>query len=197
MKMKIKNALKEVRKKTISSMDKVFNLKQIGTIGNVYSVRTIVGRYLKYSNDGTINNRLVNVKGVSIPYTSFFKIIWEQDVTKLLETELIYYGWAYIDKYDKGYKIKFKKSFLGEDGGLLPVSFFISHKTIEKYPIKKLVITRLAGISSMAKPVGFVFIYGKPRIYTSPQSQKKYVNFDVFNLDFVDINKDSPMPKSH
>ncbi|WP_455865014.1 hypothetical protein [Pantoea agglomerans] len=190
-----KDNAKDIKVNSPAIKNVSYNLKQTGSIGSVYSVRTIVSRYLRYFSDGSLNNRVINIKGINIPYVSFLKLIWEQKITDLPQHELVYYGWAYIDKHEKGYRIKFKKSFLNDRGELLPVSFFISYKTIENYPIKKLVMKRIASISSMMKPIGFVYVYGKPKIYTSPHNCRQYINFDVFNLDLVDLNKDSPMPK--
>ncbi|NHB91977.1 hypothetical protein [Photorhabdus cinerea] len=171
-----------------------YNLKQIGTIGKLYSVRTIVGRYLRYISDDSLKNRRINVKGQDIPYSSFLKSVWEQSLKSLPEYDIVYYGWAYVDRYEKGYKIKFKKGFKDNEGKILQASFFVSDKIIDKYPIKNLMIRRLAKISSMAKPTGFVFIYGKPKYFKSPKTGKEYINFDMFNLDFIDINKESPLP---
>ncbi|MEX0445702.1 hypothetical protein [Xenorhabdus sp. SGI246] len=172
-----------------------YNLKQIGFIGNVYSVRTIVSRFLRYSSDNTISNRSINISGMNIPYSSFLKLIWEQKLEDLPEYGLIYYGWAYVDRHEKGYKIKFKKGFKNELDEILPVSLYIGDKLIEKYPIKKLVTKRLSSISAEIKPTAFVFVYGKPRIYKSPKTLKEYVNFDLYNLDMVDVNKETPLPK--
>lgn len=186
----------ELKKKiNYKSKNLAYTFRQNGFISSVYSVRTIVSRYIRYFSDKSIENRLINISGKSVPYTSFFKLIWEQDLESLPEDSLIYYGWAYIDRYDKGYKVKFKKGFKNKDGVVLPVSFFISDNLIEKYPIKKLVTKRISSISSMSKPTGFVFIYGTPKLKKLATTSKEYVNFALYNLDMVDVNKDSPMPK--
>ncbi|WP_343553129.1 hypothetical protein [Pantoea sp.] len=183
------------KKINYKSKNLTYDLMQNGFISSVYSVRTIVSRYLRYYADKSIDNRLVNISGKSVPYASFFKLIWEQDLESLPENSLIYYGWAYVDRYEKGYKVKFKKGLKDKSGVVLPVSFFISNDLIEKYPIKKLVTKRIASISIMSKPTAFVFIYGKPKLKKSATTSKEYINFSLYNLDMVDVNTDSPMPK--
>ncbi|WP_312179835.1 hypothetical protein [Pantoea sp. CTOTU46764] len=182
-------------KRSYKSKSIEYNIKQTGFISSIYSVRTTVSRFLRYSADRTVGNRIINISGSSIPYPSFFKLIWEQDFESLPDHSLIYYGWAYVDRHENGYKVKFKKRLKNKLGVLLPVTLFIGDKLIEKYPIKKLVTKRISSISSMSKPTAFVFIYGKPRLYKSPTTSKEYINFDLYNLDMVDVNKDSPMPK--
>lgn len=191
------NLKKDELKKKINYKSKnlTYTLMQTGFISSVYSVRTIVSRFIRYSADKSIDNRLINISGKSVPYASFFKLIWEQGIESLPEHSLIYYGWAYVDRYEKGYKIKFKKGLKNKLGVILPVSFFIGNELIEKYPIKKLVMKRIASISSMSKPTAFVFIYGKPKLKESAKTSKEYINFSLYNLDMVDVNKDNPIPK--
>ncbi|PQQ29211.1 MULTISPECIES: hypothetical protein [Photorhabdus] len=172
------------------------NLKEIGNIGKVYSVRTIVSRYIRYIKDNTLINRKLNISGMDIPYSGVFKCIWEQKIDSLPEYGIIYYGWAYIDKYEgKGYRIKFKKKIKNSHGELLQTTCFISQKLIDKYHVKKLVIKRLSKIIQTQKSTAFVFIYGRPEIIRSKINNKEYVNFYVDNLDYIDINVDNPLPK--
>ncbi|GAB7195779.1 hypothetical protein [Dickeya undicola] len=169
------------------------NLKQVGSIGKIYSVRTIVSRYLRYYNDGSINLRKINVSGKDFSYKEILKRIDNQRIEDLSEFPLIYYGWAYIDKYDNAYRIKFKKNFL-VNSKEVPVTLFITNKIIDRYPIRNLMVKRMRKISNQAKPTGFVFVYSKPKLVESKKNGRVYVNFDVMNLDFIDINVDTPLP---
>lgn len=187
---------KEFKKNTQCKNKNIsYNLKQIGHFSNIYSVRTIVSRFLRYSSDNTIKHRFINIDGMNVSYSSFLKLIWEQSLKDLPDYGLVYYGWAYVDRYKEGYRIKFKKGFKSQSNNVLPVSVYIGDKLIEKYPIKKLIVKRLSSISAEAKPTAFVFIYGKPRVYRSDKTLKEYVNFDLYNLDMIDLNKETPLPK--
>ncbi|MDE9485274.1 hypothetical protein [Xenorhabdus bovienii] len=185
---------KSVEKKKYIVDNIFYNLKQIGEISKIYSVRSIVGRYLRYHRDGTLDNRKINVSGKNISYSSFFIQIRDQEFDSLPEYSVIYYGWAYIDKYDKYYRIKFKKSFIKENDKI-QVSFFVSNDLIEKYEIKKLIIKRMKKISLLPKPTAFVFIYGKPKIKITKEKDKKFINLEMKNLDFMDIDSNTPLPK--
>ncbi|REF26909.1 hypothetical protein BDD26_1617 [Xenorhabdus cabanillasii] len=169
-----------------------YYLKKIGETSKVYSVRSIVSRYLRYHRDGTLNNRKINVSGKDISYRSFFIKIREQAITNLPEDPAIYYGWAYIDKYDKGYRVKFKKTFTYKNEKI-KISFFIRDNLIEKYEIKRLITKRIKKISSLSKPTAFVFIYGKPKIKTIKEKNKKFINFEMNNLDYMDIDANHPL----
>lgn len=38
-------------------------LRENGSIGNIYSVRSVVSRYIRYKKDGSLEHRRVNIKG--------------------------------------------------------------------------------------------------------------------------------------
>nr|MDA3908943.1 hypothetical protein [Sulfurimonas sp.] len=60
-------------------------------------------------------------------------------------------------------------------------SFFISNEMIEKYEIKNLLVKRLEKISKSDKNICVVFIYSKPNL------KKQYINFNIDNLDLLEI----------
>lgn len=184
------------KKKNISRF-KDGNLKEKGCIGNIYSVRTVVSRYIRYRKDGTIDNRRVNVRGKDVYYKSIFKCIWEQDLENLPEHPVIYYGWAYINRLpsDQGYQIKFKKHFKKNEEDFT-TTVMIGDRLIESYKVRKLVTTRLERIFNKDKPTAFVFVYGKP-VENESQKGVKYANFSITNLDMLDINYDCPLPKEY
>lgn len=172
-------------------------LREAGSIGSIYSVRSVVGRYIRYRNDGSIDQRRVNILGKDIYYRSIFKCIWEQDLNFLPDYPVIYYGWAFVNRLhsDAGYQIKFKKKFR-KGGDKYTSTIMIFDSLIESYKIKKLVVTRLEKISSKERPTAFVFVYGEPKEKTS-RSGIKYANFSITNLDMVDINYECPLPKEY
>lgn len=173
------------------------NLRENGSIGTVYSVRSVVSRYIRYRKDGSIKFRRINISGKDIYYSSIFKCIWEQDLDDLPNFPVIYYGWAFINRLpsDHGYQIKFKKK-LKQGYDELTTTAMIADSTIEKYRIKKLMATRLDKIYQKELPTAFVFIYAQPEVNIS-RSDIRYANFNVKNLDMVDINYDCPLPKEY
>ena len=96
---------------------------------------------------------------------------------------------------DHGYQIKFKKK-LKQGYDELTTTAMIADSTIEKYRIKKLMATRLDKIYQKELPTAFVFIYAQPEVNIS-RSDIRYANFNVKNLDMVDINYDCPLPKEY
>lgn len=163
-------------------------LKKTGIIRNIYSVRMIVSRYIRYSKDGSIAHRFINIKGKDIYFKSFLKLIINQKIADLPDYQLIYHGWAYIDKYDFGYRIKFLYSLQNSNGEDLITSLFIYDNLIEKYEIKNLLISRIKKIVVLPRPKAYVFVYGKPELFKSKKNGKYYANFKVNNLDYIDVN---------
>lgn len=167
-------------------------LKETGFIGNIYSVRMIVSRYIRYTKDGSIDLRFLNIKGKDVSFKSFLRMISQQEISELPTHELVYHGWAYIDKYDLGYRVKFLNTLKGNNGEELSTTFFIYDDLIEKYEIKNLVISRIRKIVSLSRPKAYIFIYGKPKIVRSKKYEKFYANFKVSNLDYIDVNIEPP-----
>lgn len=168
-------------------------LGESGIVGPIYSVRSVVSRYIRYRSDETLEFRRLNIAGQDVPYASIFKCIWEQDLDDLPDHPIIYYGWAYVDrtKADNGYRIKFKKNFKRGDDSLI-TSCFVSDAFIENYKLKNLMAVRLSKIAKKDRPTAFVFLYGQPAIRTS--NERDYANFDLKNLDMIDVNYDCPLP---
>lgn len=188
---------KPVNKAKFVKRSKDTKLKENGSIGNIYSVRSVVGRYIRYKTDKSLESRRVNIQGKDVHYQSIFKCIWEQDLNNLPDYPVIYYGWAFVNRLplDDGYQIKFKKKFK-KDTEKYTSTVMISDRLIESYKIKKLVSTRLGKIINNESATAFVFIYGKPEVRES-NAGHKYANFSISNLDMIDINYDCPLPPKY
>ncbi|VVN97027.1 hypothetical protein [Pseudomonas fluorescens] len=169
--------------------------KESGSIGTVYSVRTLVGRYIRYRSNNSLSHMRININGKDILYRSIFKHIWDLDINTLPEHPIVFCGWAYINRLPKleAYQIKFKKPFI-VNGEKIKPTILISDSLIAAYKIKKLVITRLEKITKNEHPVAFVAFYGSP-IIKEIAPEKKYVNFLVDNLDMIDIAYSDPFPE--
>ena len=187
----------DIKKQKLQKKSKGAVIRENGSIGDIYSVRSVVGRYIRYKKDGSLNHRRVNIKGHDVHYKSIFKCIWEQDLQTLPEYPVIYYGWAFVNRLPSGngYQIKFKKNFKKADDDFT-TTVMIGDRLIDSYKVKKLVTTRLEKIIQKESPTAFVFIYGKPEENVS-KTGHKYANFSIQNLDMIDINYDCPLPKEY
>lgn len=184
------------KKGAISTRPYTPRLGESGLVGPIYSVRSVVSRYIRYRSDETLEFRRLNIAGQDVPYASIFKCIWEQDLNDLPDHPIIYYGWAYVDRMrnNNGYRIKFKKNFKRGDDSLI-TSTFVSDAFIESYKLKNLMAVRLSKIVQKDKPTAFVFLYGQPAVRTS--NGHNYANFDMNNLDMIDVNYDCPLPPKY
>ena len=54
---------------------------------------------------------------------------------------------------------------------------------------------RLSKNAQKDKPTAFVFLYGQPAVRTS--NGHNYANFDLKNLDMIDVNYDRPLPPKY
>lgn len=167
-------------------------LRESGSIGTVYSVRTLVGRYIRYRGDKSLEYRRVSISGNDVLYRSIFKCIWRQEFASLPDHPIVFYGWAYINRVSSlpAYQVKFKKPFI-VDGKEIKPTLLINDSLIESYKIKKLVSTRLANIINSSMQVAFVSIYGLPSIKEGKLG-RKYINFTMSNLDMIDISYNDP-----
>ncbi|MNE97509.1 hypothetical protein D3C80_1958700 [compost metagenome] len=77
----------------------------------------------------------------------------------------------------------------------LTTSSFVSDSLVERYKLKNLMATRLSKICQQAKPTAFVFLYGQPTVRTS--NGTSYANFELKNLDMIDVNYDCPLPSKY
>lgn len=188
---------KQVNKSQFIKRPKDAILRENGSVGNIYSVRSVVSRYIRYKKDGSLDHRRVNIQGRDVHYKSIFKCIWEQDLETLPDYPVIYYGWAFINRLPSGYgyQIKFKKNFKKAEEDFI-TTVMIGDRLIDSYKVKKLVTTRLEKIIQKEKPTAFVFIYGRPEENMS-QKGVKYANLPITNLDMIDINYDCPLPTEY
>lgn len=184
------------KKRAKSTRPYTTKLGESGIVGPIYSVRSVVSRYIRYRSDNTLEFRRLNIAGQDVAYDSIFKCIWEQDLNDLPDHPVIYYGWAYIDRTrkDDAYRIKFKKCLMrGTES--LTTSSFVSDALVDRYRLKNLMATRLSKISQEPKPTAFVFLYGQPTVRTS--NGTSYANFELKNLDMIDVNYDCPLPSKY
>lgn len=168
--------------------------RESGTIGRIYSVRSVVSRYIRYKKASELKLRRVNVRGRDIRYDQIFKPVEDIDVTELPDENRIYYGWAFVNRLqsDTGYQIKFfKRMHDGDEEVTVTVRIF--DDAIEQYEIRKLMRSRLESIAKLESPRAFIFFYARPEVRES--KGRLYADSIIRNLDMIDVNKQSPGPK--
>ncbi|AUI83416.1 hypothetical protein TE101_14485 [Alteromonas macleodii] len=182
-----KKDLKEVdltkKKKKSSRRGKSVTGEEFYGGSEYYSVRSLVSKFIRYKKDDSLSEHKINISGKDFSYKSQFKGVYQQPITALPEENLIYWGVAFIDYFEKKkyYKVTFGETF--EYGGVyIRPSFFISEKMITEYPVRNLVVKRLEKISKDNDKRAFVFIYSKPH-----PSGDSYINFELESLDYLEI----------
>jgi len=150
-------------------------------IKRFYSLRPVIKNWLNCRKNGQLESKHINFERL-ISYKDLFRGVYHQDIRYLKNENFIYWGKAFIDplKNKKGYKINFGEYLISEGEKKRP-SFFISNQMIEKYEVKNLLINRLEKIANSDKNICVVFIYSKPSL------NKKYINFNIDNLDLLEI----------
>lgn len=165
--------------------------RESGSIGHVYSVRSVVSRYIRYEHANALQFRRINIRGRDIRYDQIFRPIRDIDVSDIPDEDRIYYGWAFVNRLQKddGYRIKFfTRMHDGEEEVTVTVRIF--DDAIERYEIRKLMRARLESISQQESPRAFVFFYAHPTVRRS--NDREYADSIIRNLDMIDINKESP-----
>ena len=61
---------KNIKKPLFINRHKDAVLRENGSVGNIYSVRSVVGRYIRYKKDGSLEHRRVNITGRDVHYKS-------------------------------------------------------------------------------------------------------------------------------
>ena len=148
-----------------------------------YSVRSLVSKFIRYKKQGSLSKHKININGKDLSYKSQFKGIFKQEISNLPNSNLIYWGIAFIDYSEKNkrYKITFGDALKNNKKDIRP-SLFIPEKMIKEYPVRNLVIKRLEKTSKEKDKRAFVFLYSKPYL-----SGEEYINFKLESLDYLEI----------
>ncbi|MFA6197223.1 MAG: hypothetical protein WC656_11345 [Sulfurimonas sp.] len=170
-----------INKTSIKKTTNTSGYNQGENIRRFHSLRPIIKNWLNYRKNGILESKNIDFERL-ISYKDLFKGVYHQDIRFLGKENFIYWGIAFIDslKNKKGYQVKFTEYLISGELNKRP-SFFISNEMIEKYEIKNLLIKRLETISKSDKNRCVVFIYSKPTC------KKEYINFNIDNLDLLEI----------
>jgi len=172
-------------KSTLKSSGNSVGYSQSNNIKRMYSLRPVIKNWLKYRKANTLGKHYINMER-DIKYANLFKGVFRQNIDNYPDENLIFYGKAFIDKLkdDKGYRLKFLeplKITIDKTVQEIKPTFFVSKEMIENYPIKSLLTTRLKKIEEKKQNIAAVFIYSKPIL------NGKYINFNLNNLDLLEI----------
>lgn len=170
-----------INKPLSKKITKTTGYNQGENIKRFYSLRPVIKNWLRYRKNEELESKYINFERL-ISYKDLFKGVYHQDICYLGKENFIYWGKAFIDslKSGKGYKVKFAEPLESEGKRIRP-SFFVSNQMIEKYEVKNLLIKRLEKIAKSDNHICVVFIYSKPKL------SGKYINFDIDNLDLLEI----------
>lgn len=184
------NENNESRRRNAKNNNTNSNEKSLQT--NSRKISSLVTAFLKdekfevslpnpYSEDISLQDLFIEIKGQNINDL-------EQDCWR------IYYGRAWINKYDEFYQIKFD-SFLCDDAlkqnkqgdKKVRPTFFISNNLVENYPYKKFNEETMSGIAStkeIKRPPKMVFILADT---PALNAKAEHINFILEGLEYLEI----------
>ncbi|WP_025820429.1 hypothetical protein [Shewanella marina] len=167
----------------LNSSPKHTSIEKQASHPHYYSVRSLVTNFIKFRQQQTLENHKIKIETHEICYQDLFKGIYKQPLDKLPEQNCIYWGLAYVDynPQKQFYRITFIQTLTHNEQMIRP-SLFISEREIERYPVKKLLLSRLTNITEQKDKRAFIFVYGKPTLH-----EDRFINFKVSNLDHLEI----------
>lgn len=153
-----------------------------------YSVGSLVSRFGKYRKQGVDDVKMLSIKGFRLSYRHMFVRLAALDLEKAESHFRIYFGRAFVDRKDTGYAITFvAESAVLLDGKKYRPSLFVSDQQIAGAYSHTLFERKFKDLSERGRPDAWFFVYGKPE--PIDRGGKTYVNFKVYNLDFIDFRE--------
>lgn len=151
---------------------------------SIYSISPIVNRWIKYRGEDLLEENTIEIER-EISYKDLFRCVYKRDIANQGEDNYIYYGQAFIDrkKDNTGYQLTFtdKFTFKHKDKYIRP-KIFIQDEVIENYFVKNMLIRKIEKIVKEKRNVCSLFIYSHPQLI-----KDKFINFNIDNLDLLDI----------
>jgi hypothetical protein len=100
----------------------------------------------------------------------------------------VYFGRAFVDRKGTGYAITFvSEAAVALDGAKYRPSMFVSDERIAAAYSRRLFDRKFKDLSERGRPDAWFFVFGKPERVKI--AGKTYVNFKVFNLDYIDFRE--------
>lgn len=162
---------------------------------NFYSVGNLVSRWLVLRKEGRLAESHVHVGNMVTTYDRLFRGIYNQDTHKLEGEVHVYWGKAWAERMPSGdaYRLRFNES-LQVNGQPCRPSLLIFDDKIERYGLKKLLVSRLDAAIEQSKGACVMFILGAPVVVPGSDSTtstgsptRSFVNFKLPSLDMVEV----------
>ncbi|WP_206044970.1 hypothetical protein, partial [Oceanococcus atlanticus] len=151
-----------------------------------YAIKSLVSRFLFHRKNDLVASRMVRIRGETLSYGDLFKGVYHQDVERLPNSNRVYWGPAYFDrtKNDDGYRITFGEYLILDRQNIRP-TVLVMDSVLDRYPVKKLISTRIEEIRRQKSPRGFLFALGTPKVRLF--KDRSYVNIAIESLDHIDV----------
>lgn len=160
-----------------------------------YSVGTLVSRWLALRSEGRLADIQIQIGNLATTYERLFRGVYNQDAQSLEGATHIYWGKAWAERMPsgKGFRLRFNESFKVDNQPCRP-TLLIFDDNLEKYDLKKLLLSRLNAAIETSKGACVLFVYGTPIVVhdldsatvTAPYT-RSFVNFKVPNLDLLEV----------
>lgn len=160
-----------------------------------YSVGTLVSRWLALRSEGRLADSQIQIGTLSTTYERLFRGVYNQDAQSLEGAAHVYWGKAWAERMPsgKGFRLRFNESFKIDDRPCRPTLLIYDDK-LEKYELKKLLLSRLNAAIEKSKGACVLFVYGAPIVVhdlgsatsTAPYT-RSFVNFKAPNLDLMEV----------
>lgn len=153
-----------------------------------YSVGSLVSRFARYRKQGVDALKMLSIKGFRLSYRDMFVPLANLDLKDAAPHWRVYFGRAFVDRKDAGYAITFvPESAVVLEGKKYRPSLFVSDQRIANAYSRTLFERKFKDLSERKRPDAWFFVYGKPE--PVERGGKTYVNFNVFNLDYIDFRE--------
>jgi hypothetical protein len=153
-----------------------------------YSVGSLVSRFARYRKQGADAMKMLSIKGFRLSYRDMFVPLANLNLKDVASHWRVYFGRAFVDRKDTGYAITFvPESSVVLEGKMYRPSLFVSDQRIANAYSRTLFDRKFKDLSERRRPDAWFFVYGKPE--PVERAGKTYVNFNVFNLDYIDFRE--------
>ena len=153
-----------------------------------YSVGSLVSRFAKYRKQGVDAVKMLSIRGFRLSYRDMFVPLANLDLEDVASHWRVYFGRAFVDRKDTGYAITFvPQCAVVLEGKKYRPSLFVPDQRIANAYSRTLFDRKFKDLSERGRPDAWFFVYGKPE--RVERAGKTYVNFNVYNLDYIDFRE--------
>lgn len=185
----VSKQVEKIEKSTSSYTSSIKSIKnnsntQIKTRKNYMKISSLV---TSFENGENFEIQLPT--GSIVKLQNFFTEISGQDIDTFDDDFQIYYGKAWINKYNDGFLVKFDKKLRCGDIEVRP-TFFINKKDIENYPYEKFQIQQLDKLCGKTPKIVYLLCDIAPycKSLENEKTIKYYINFKLENLACLEIS---------